>query len=94
MFIAESIEHNDGGTNCFITNNSLLFTSHKAYPVSVKLLNGSTACAEGFGLKLIRCPTSKVIISLWPTYYMPLNPQCTFSPTVLKHYLQYPTVSD
>jgi hypothetical protein len=28
---------------------------------------------------------------LWPTYYMPSNPQCTFSPTALVHYLHYKT---
>jgi len=26
---------------------------------------------------------TKMIIPLWPTYFMPTNPQCTFSPTAL-----------
>jgi hypothetical protein len=71
----------------------LHFTSYKAYPVNVKLLKCSTARAEVIGLKLIQCPSSKTIILLWPTYYMPCNPQCTFSPTALKHYLNYPSVA-
>jgi len=54
--------------------------------------NGATIIAEGYGLKLIHGPSTKIIIPLWPTYYMPQNPQCTFSPTALKHYQCYPTV--
>ena len=71
----------------FITNNKDHFTCYSDHPVKVKLLNGSTASASGFGLKLIQCSTTKVILPLWPTYYLPDNPQCTFSPTALKHYL-------
>jgi hypothetical protein len=40
-------------------------------------------------MKLLQCPTTKFIILLWPTYFMPDNPQCTFSPTALRHYLHY-----
>jgi hypothetical protein len=47
------------------------------------------ATALGYGLKLVQCPTTKTILPLWPTYYMPSNPQCTFSPTALAHYLGY-----
>ncbi len=49
--------------------------------------------AIGYGLKLIQCPITKVVIPLWPTYYMPTNPQCTFSPTALTHYLKYKTTT-
>ncbi|MFN9982042.1 MAG: hypothetical protein ACK53Y_19105, partial [bacterium] len=45
--------------------------------------------ALGYGLKLIQCPVTGVILPLWPTYFMPSNPQCTFSPTALAHYLHY-----
>jgi hypothetical protein len=34
-----------------------------------------------------------MILALWPTYFMPNNPQCTFSPTALKHYLSFPEVT-
>jgi hypothetical protein len=68
-FVTYSIEHNDGGANCFITNDSSHFTSYHHHPVKVKLLNGSTAHAQGFGIKLIQCPTTKTIIPLWPNLF-------------------------
>ncbi len=43
-------------------------------------------------VKLIQCPTTKIILPLWPTYFIPSNPQCTFSRTALKHYLHLPNV--
>jgi len=39
------------------------------------------------------CPTTKFIIPLWPTYYMPNNTTCTFSPTALKFYNKYPSIT-
>ncbi len=48
--------------------------------------------AEGYGIKLIQCPTTNYIILLWPTYFMPHNTHPTLSPTALKHYLKYPKV--
>ena len=92
-FITTSDEHNDGGANCFISNDLSHFTSYTPRPLQIKQLDGSKASALGFGLKLIQCPTTKSILPLWPTYYMPSNPQCTFSPTALKHYLHLPTVT-
>lgn len=63
-----------------------------SHPLQVQQLDGSITSAEGFGLKLIQHLPSKYIIPLWPTYYMPQNSQCTFSPTALKHFLKYPTI--
>ena len=91
--ITTSIEHNDGGANCFISNNINHFTNFIAKPILVKQLNGSTVKAIGYGLKLLQCPATKTIIPLWPTYYMPTNPQNTFSPTALQHYLHYKIVT-
>jgi hypothetical protein len=88
-FITTSKEHNGGGANCFITNDLGHFTSYISKPIHVKQLNGSTIKALGYGLKLIQCPKSMIILPLWPTYFMPANPQYTFSPTALCHYLQY-----
>jgi len=65
------------------------YTSFIPKPLYVRQLNGSTVQAHGYGLKLIQCPTTHVIIPLWATYYIPSNPQCTFSPTALKHYLHF-----
>jgi hypothetical protein len=90
--VTTSTEHNDGGANCFITNDISHFTSFIPKVLQVKQLNGGLTKALGYGLKLIQCPTTKVIIPLWPTYYMPSNPQCTFSPTAL-YYLHYKTTT-
>jgi len=65
------------------------FTSFIPRQLHIYQLNGSTVPALGCGLKLIQCPTIKNIIPLWPTYYMPDNPQCTLSLTVLCHYLHF-----
>jgi hypothetical protein len=92
--ITSSLEHNDGGANCFITNDISHFTSYLSKPLQVKQLNGSTVKALGYGLKLVQCPTTSTIIPLWPTYYMPTNPQFTFSPTALCHYLNYKIVTN
>ncbi len=89
---ASSVEHNDGGANCFITNNKEHFVNFISCPIKIQQLDGSIVSALGFGLKLIQHQPSKYIIPLWPTYFMPHNPSCTFSPTALKHYLQYPSV--
>lgn len=91
-FVTYSVKHNNGDANCFITNNLQHFTSYCHHPIKVKLLNGSLSNAVVFAIKLIQCPTTNTITPLWPTYYMPTNPQCTFSPTALKHYLGYPEV--
>jgi hypothetical protein len=91
--ITTSIEHNDGGANCFIINNKRHFVNLISRPLQVQQLDGSIAVAEGYGLKLIQHLPSKYVIPLWPTYFMPNNTQCTFSPTALKHYLKYPSIT-
>ena len=85
--VTTSQEHNYGGANCFITNDITHFTRFLPKFLQVKQLNGCMVKALGYGLKLIQCPITKVIIPLWPTNYMPSNHQCTFSPTALAHYL-------
>jgi hypothetical protein len=84
--------HNDGGANCFIVNNSSYFWRLHSTSVAVRQLDGSTIQASGFGIIIIRPPTESVLIALWPCYLYPSAPQCTFSPTALKHYLQLPSV--
>jgi hypothetical protein len=90
--VSTSIEHNDGGANCFISNSLDHFVSLFRTPLHIKQLDGSSTLALGYGLKLIQCQKTGVIIPLWPCYYMPNNSHCTFSPTALKHYLKFPTV--
>ncbi len=60
--IVTSTEHNDGGANCFIKNDISHFTSFIPKLLQVKQLNGGMTKALGYGLKLIQCPTTKVII--------------------------------
>jgi hypothetical protein len=89
--ICSSVEHNDGGANCFISNNITHFVSYLPQKLSIRQLDGSTATASGFGLKLIQ-HSSGIVLPLWPTYFMPSQQQCTFSPTALKYYLKLPSV--
>jgi hypothetical protein len=91
--LCPSIEHNDGGANCFISNDQRHFVNFLPQTLHVKQLDGSIAKALGFGLKLIQHHPSNYIILLWPTYFMPQNSHCTFSPTALRHYLKYPSVT-
>ena len=88
-----SDEHNDGGANCFISNNILHFTNYVTSPLQVKQLNGSTITALSYGLKHLQCQHTGFVIPCWPCDYMPDNPQCTFSLMALKHFLKYPVVS-
>ncbi len=37
---------------------------------------------------------ASILQKLWPTYFIPLNPQCTFSPTALRHYLHYRIITE
>jgi hypothetical protein len=92
--VATSKEHNDGGANCFISNDISHFTSYITKALHVKQLNGTTVKALGYGLKLIQCSITNTIIPLWPTYYIPTNLQCTFSPTALQHYLHYKIITE
>ena len=54
-----------------------------------KILNGSKPPEKVFGLVIKKIPKTSIIISLWPSYYMPQNPQITIRQTSLKHYNQF-----
>ncbi len=88
-----TLEHNDGGANCFISNNKSHFIWFKPSIQTITQLDGTKTTALGYGLKLIQCPNTKQILPLWPTYFIPDNTSCTFSPTALKYYNNYPTVT-
>jgi len=68
-FTIQSIshEHNDGGTNCFITNNKSHFIQYIDHPIKVQQLNGHTIEVKGYGLKLVQDPSTLTVIPLWPT---------------------------
>ena len=63
-----------------------LFAYIRPVQCNVKILNGRKAPAKGFGLDIIKTPKTNIIIPLWPSYYMPQNPQNTISQTALKNY--------
>jgi hypothetical protein len=63
-FISTSLEHNDGGANCFISNRLDHFVNFSKTPLQVCRLDGSTTSALGYGLTLIQCQTSGIIIPL------------------------------
>ena len=56
---------------------------------NVQILNGRKSPATGFGLVIIKIPKKHIIIPLWPSYYMPQNPQNAIIQTSLKHYNEF-----
>jgi hypothetical protein len=52
--IVTSTEHNDGGANCFITNDISHFPSFILKLLHIKQLNGGMTKALSYGLKLIQ----------------------------------------
>lgn len=59
LHIDSSIEHNDGGANCFISSKREHFTTYIPPQQSITQLDGSTAL--GFGVKLILCPSTNTV---------------------------------
>ena len=84
----------DGGANAHIFNNISFFTSYIANPCQVQQVSGTSAPCPGWGLVLIQVPDQAFpIIPLWPSYYMPNNPQNTLSQQALKQYNRFIKVS-
>ena len=69
------------------------FYQYKQQSIPIQQVSGNSAQALGYGLVLVRIPNTSTIIPLWPTYYMPSNPQNTLSPTAIKHYNKYRSVT-
>ena len=56
---------------------------------NLKIIYVRKAHAKGFDLVIIKIPKTKIIIPIWPPYYIPQNPQNTISQTSLKHYNKF-----
>ena len=65
-----------------------MFTYITPVKYNVQILNGRKSREKGFGLVMVKIPKTNIIIPLWPSYYIPQNPQNTISQTALKHYNQ------
>ena len=66
-----------------------IFTYRRPLKLNVKTINYREAPARGFVLVLIKYKILKISIPLWPSYYMPQNPQTTIIQTSIKHYNQF-----
>ena len=82
----------DGGSNSNVFTGIKLFAYIRPVPCNVQILNGSLSTAKVFSLVIIEIPKTNIIIPLWPSYYMPQNPQNTISPTALKYYNEFRNV--
>ena len=67
-YATTTIEHNNVGANCNISNDLSHFGSFKSSFLPVMQLDGSTATGQEIGLKIIQCPSSKHRLGLWPCY--------------------------
>ena len=66
-----------------------LFAYIRPVQYNVQTLNVSKAPAKVFGIVIMKTPKTNIIIPLWPSYYMPQNPQNTISQIALKHYNEF-----
>ena len=48
---------------------------------NVQIINSSKVPAKVFDLVIIKIPKTNISIPIWPSYYMPQNPQNTISQT-------------
>ena len=69
-----------------------MFTYIPLEKCNVKILNGGKASAKYIELLIMKKSETNIIVPLWPTYYVPKNPQHTISKTAIKHYNQFITV--
>ena len=69
-----------------------MFTYKRPVEYNVQIINNSKSPEKGFGLVIIKTPNTKIIIPLWPSYYMPQNLQNIISKNALKHYNQFKIV--
>ena len=82
----------DGGSNSHVVNNKSYFYQYQEKDTPIQQVSGTTSPAQGFGTVVISIPNSDFYILLWPTYYMPNNPQNTLSTTALKYYNHFRSV--
>ena len=52
---------------------------------NIQTFNDRKVPAKVFGIVIVKIPEKNIIIPLWPSYYIPKNPQNTISKNALKH---------
>ena len=73
-------------SNSHVFTNITMFTYIIPVKCNVQIINGRRSPAKGSGLVIVKIPKTNIIIPLWPSYYMPQNPQNEMNQTALKHY--------
>jgi hypothetical protein len=63
----------DGGSNSHVFTERHYFSSMEDIDVPVQVLDGSPVVAKGIEVVIMK--VDYWIIPLWPSYYMPNNPQ-------------------
>ena len=66
-----------------------IFTYNRPVKCNVHILNFRKAPVKVFDLVIIKIPKTSIIIPLWPSYYIPQNPQNTICQTSLKYWNQF-----
>ena len=69
-----------------------MFTHIRPVKFNLPILNDSKAPVKISGLVIVKITKTKIIISLWPSYYISQNSENTISQTALEHYNQFISV--
>ena len=69
-----------------------MFTYIRPVKCNVHIINVRKSNEECFSLVIVKIPETNIIIPLWPSYYIPKNPQNTIIQTPLNHWNQFRSV--
>ena len=78
--------HVDGGVNTHILTEKKYFWKYIPINNTVQQVSGAEAPVKGMGVVLAQLKGSNMIITLYPAYHMPENPQHTLGLPALKYY--------
>ena len=67
----------DGGSNSHMFTNITMFTYIIPVKYNIQIFNGRKSSTKRFGLVIVKISKTKQFILLWPSYYIPKNPQNT-----------------
>ena len=85
--------HKYGGANVAVKNCMSHYSIFVPTKSTVKLANGNTGHAQGFGIILCRFSNCSIIYTVRPVYYCPGNPSNTLSSGDLKFYVGFKKVT-
>ena len=80
----------DGGSNSHVFTDRSHFIQYRKRQIQIQQISGTKVNSIGYGMVLIRI--GDLIITLWPAYHMPNNPQNTISQPALKFYNKFRSV--